>query len=104
MSMPAAKSDDHYAASRAEWCGIGLEIRHCPNWCAMVGMDHIEVVSVERVPLPITGTGYKSHFISPEQVAEMGSPVDYVIVWLDHAAESAEWKKAEFEARQLSLF
>jgi len=104
MSMPAAKSDDRYAVSRADWRGIGLEIRHCANWCAMVGMDHIELVSIERVPLPITQTGYKSHFISPERIAEIGTPVEYALAWLDHEAESAEWKKVEFEARQLSLF
>jgi hypothetical protein len=70
----------------------------------MVGIDHIEVVSVDRVPLPITGTGYKSHFISPERIAEFGTPVDFVMAWLDHATGSAEWIKAEFESRQLSLF
>lgn len=104
MSMPAAKSDHRYTVSCAVWRGIGLEIRHCVNWCAMVGMDHIEVVSAERVPLPITGTGYRSHFISAEQIAEIGSPVDYVIAWLDHAAQSVEWKEAAFVARQLNLF
>ncbi|WP_297339334.1 hypothetical protein [Pseudophaeobacter sp.] len=47
MSMPAAKPDERYAVSRADWRGIGLEIRHCVSWCAMVGMDHIEVISSE---------------------------------------------------------
>jgi hypothetical protein len=104
MSTPAANSNKEYTVSHVTWRGIGLEVRHCAKWCAMVDMDHIEVVSVDRLPLPITGTGYKSHFISPERIAEIGTPVDYVIAWLDHAAESAEWIKAELESRQLSLF
>lgn len=102
--MPAANNTKGYIVSRVAWRGIGLDVRHCGNWCAMVGIDHIEIVSAERVPLPITGTGYKSHFISPERIAEIGTPVEYVMAWLDHAAESAEWKNAEFESRQLSLF
>ena len=104
MSMPAAKSDDGYIVSHADWRVIGLEIRHCVNWCAMVGMDHIEVISAERVPLPITETGYKSLFIPPERIAEFGSATDYVLAWLDHAAEAESWKGREAEARQLSLF
>jgi len=102
--MPAANNTKGYVVSRVTWRGIGLEVRHCSNWSASVGIDHIEVVSVDRVPLPITGTGYKSHFISPERVAEIGTPVEYVIAWLDHEAESVEWRKAELESRQLSLF
>ena len=93
-----------YEDFNAAWRGIELTIRHCANWCTMVGMDHIEVISAERLPLPITETGYKSHFVPPEQIAEIGTPVEYVMAWLDHAGDSAEWKKVEFEARQLSLF
>lgn len=102
--MPAVSTKKGYIVSRVTWRGIGLEVRHCANWCAMVAMDHIEIVSAERVPLPITGTGYKSHFISPKRVAEIGTPVEYVMAWLDHAAESAEWRKTELETRQLSVF
>ncbi len=104
MSTPAAKPDDHYAVSRVEWRGIGLEIRNCPTWSKAADIDHIEVVSDARMPLPITGTGYKSHFLSPEQIAEIGTPVDYVMAWLDHAAQSETWKRREADARQLSLF
>lgn len=104
MSMPAAKPDDGYTVSRADWRGIGLEIRHCVNWCAMVGMDHIEVISDGRMPLPITETGYKSHFLPRERIAEFGSATDYVLAWLDHAAVAESWRRREAEARQLSLF
>jgi hypothetical protein len=69
-----------------------------------VQQSRIEVISAERLPLPITETGYKSHLISPERIAEIGTPEEYALGWLDHAADSAEWKKAEFDARQLSLF
>lgn len=93
-----------YEEINAAWRGVDLTIRHCADWCVTVGIDHIEVVSDGRVALPITETGYKSYFIPPEQIAEIGTPADYVLAWLDHAADSTAWKKSEFEARQLSLF
>lgn len=104
MSMPAAKPKDGYDLTRATWRGIRLEIRHCRTWSKAAGIDHIEVVSGERAPLPITETGYRSHFIMPEAIAEFGTPVEYILAWLDHAAQSKDWKQSEAEARQLSLF
>ena len=104
MSTPAAKRSERYIVTRATWRGIGLEIRHCPTWSEAAGIDHIEVVSDERQPLPITGTGYKSLFILPEYIAEKGDAKDYVLAWLDHEAQSEAWKRSQSEARQLSLF
>jgi hypothetical protein len=103
--MPAVKpKDDRYAEFAITWRGIALNVRHCPDWSRSCGIAHIEVISLERLPLPITETGYKSHFIHHDQRAEIGTPVEFVIAWLDHDAESTAWKKAEFESRQLSLF
>lgn len=104
MSTPAAKSDNRYTVFRAEWRGIGLEIRHCPAWSREVDIGHIEVVSDECTPLPITETGYKSHFLTSKQVTAIGTPLDYVMAWLDHAAQSETWKRKEAASRQLSLF
>ncbi len=97
-------NQQNYTVSRITWCGIPVEIRHCRNWCAMVGTDHIEVESMDRVPLPITGTGYKSYFIAPERIAEIGTATDYVLAWLEHESQSEAWKRAKAAARQLSLF
>ncbi len=67
-------------------------------------MGHIEVISDTRQVLPITQTGYKSHFIHAEQLADFGSAVSYVVAWLDHEAKAESWKRHEAEARQLSFF
>ncbi|MBT8167596.1 hypothetical protein [Falsiruegeria litorea] len=104
MSMPAAKSKDGYDVTRVAWRGIGLEVRHCRTWSIAAGIDHIEVVSDERAPLPITETGYRSHFIMPEEIAEIGTPLEYVIAWLDYEAQSKSWIAQEAAARQLNLF
>lgn len=53
--------------TRIEWRGIGIQLEfHANRWNSPV--DHIEIRSDNRVPLPITETGYKSHFISAGQV------------------------------------
>ena len=70
----------------------------------MIGTDHIEVESMDLVPLPISETGYKSHFIAPERIAEIGTACEYVLTWLDHESQSGAWKRSEAGARQLSLF
>ena len=104
MCMPAAKRSEGYIVTRATWRGIMLEIRHFPTWSKAADIDHIEVISDQRQPLPITETGYKSLFIRPEYIAEKGTAQDYVLAWLDHEAESETWKRLQSEARQLTLF
>jgi len=100
--MPAGNHCKNYKVFKAEWRGIELEIRHKKNWAA--GIDHIEVISANREPLPITETGYRSLFILPERIAEFGTPVKYVLTWLDDAAQSKNWKLKEAQRRQFSLF
>jgi hypothetical protein len=93
-----------YEVSRDMWRGIDLEIRHCRQWCAITGLDHIEVRSRDRVSLPITETGYRSHFIAPEQIAEFGTAAEYVLAWIDRASQSQKWKQKDADTRQLPLF
>lgn len=100
--MPAGKSEEDTAVIHAEWRGIALEIGYVSK--RFGGMDHIEVRSAESVPLPITETGYRSLFISPECLEEYDGPQAYALAWLDHEAQSAVWKRHEADRRQLSLF
>ena len=71
-----------------------------------LGFSHleIEVKSPEGAPLPVTETGYRSHFLSPGLVEEAGGPIAYVGVWLEEEAKSAAWLRAEARWRQLDLF
>lgn len=84
------------------WEGRRLTIEHHEAWIA--GADHLAIRSMDREPLPITETGYRSHFLSGEELAARGGPVAYVIAWLDDAARTAEWKAYVAASRQLSLF
>lgn len=93
---------------RIDWNGISIEIRWEPNWLNMDVVDsaHLEIrsISPERKPLPITGTGYLSHFTAPETVAAYGGPVAYVEAWLETESQAPDWRKQEQERRQYSLF
>ena len=68
---------------------------------------HLEVRSVdpERAPLPITETGYLSHFHQPGTVEALGGDVvAQVTAWLEEKAESKPWKTYVEKSRQYRLF
>jgi hypothetical protein len=103
--MPADKTPQKtVSVVQIEWCGIAIEITHVSPWSRVAGIDHIEVRSGGRVPLPITDTGYRSLFIYPEQFSDYDSAADYVRAWLDDEARGGAWKRAQEAGRQLSLF
>jgi len=93
-----------YRESRATWRGIALTIRHCPDWgsthCSAV--QHVEVESDSHVPIPITETGYRSHFmIGDHALADYDDdPVAFVLAWLDHEAKGRAWRTFEAQQRQ----
>lgn len=91
------------------WRGITIEVRYEAAWLGSTGpysTAHLEVAALapERAPLPITETGYRSHFANREGIGEVGGPVEFVTAWLDHSATKTRWKEQEESARQLTLF
>ena len=82
-----------------EWNGIRLEVTFEPEWLPphILGEDlaHLQVRSIdpEDAPLPITQTGYRSHFIAASALAAAGGPSD-----------SPASREREKERRQLALF
>lgn len=99
-----------YETFPLEWRGITIRVRYAANWLNMAakGYDtaHIEVETVdpERAPLPITETGYRSHFTTAETVAAYGGPVAFVRTWLEEEAIRPAWRAYEARSRQLTLF
>jgi len=63
----------------------------------------VTVIDPPDAPLPISQTGYRSHWTHPAVVSAEGGPVAYVRAWLDHAAQSDAWKAIEAQGLQLSL-
>lgn len=102
----------HIETFDASWNGIQLAITWEPHWLS-TGDDHhgwdnahlqIEAVSPDRAMLPITETGYRSHFTTAEIVAGYGGPVAFVLAWLDEEAAAPVWQQRVAAARQLTLF
>lgn len=106
--MTAERSIEVHAL---HWRGVDIEITFERDWLS-IALDHylaashltVTAVQPKRAPLPITETGYRSHFLSFEEVDQAGGPVAYVGAWLDHMAHSREWNAQEQTSRQLSLF
>ncbi len=71
-----------------------------------MGQDHIEIESLEpkRARLPITETGYRSHFLSGEEIAHAGGAVALVNAWLTVASDDKAWLRAQVKAAQGDLF
>lgn len=71
------------------WRGIRIEIIFTPKQFGIV--EHIELHSENRSALPVTETGYRSHFIPIGTVVHEGGPVAYVTAWLEFEVERTRW-------------
>ena len=58
----------------------------------------------KKTPLPITETGYRSHFLSPLELVNDGGPVTFVTAWLDREAKGKDWQKRQAVRSQGDLF
>ncbi len=58
-----------------EWPGVRIDVSHVPNWLNS-DFDHIEL-RCDPV-LPVTKSGYRSHFIDKRQIALIGGSEDFV--------------------------
>lgn len=101
-----------YSSVHIDWNGIRIEIRYCPDWMGLSkspyrhAFAHLKIESVQpaNAPLPITETGYRSHFTWPDAIDAAGGPAEFVRAWLDDAAKNPEWIAAQEKRKQLSLF
>jgi hypothetical protein len=93
------------------WNGLVIRITYEPAWLPAgywsedqsVAHLQVQVREPSRAELPISETGYKSHFTSPAVVNACGGPVAYVREWLDLAARAPEWQAAREQSRQYVL-
>jgi len=110
MEIPEAREHPEYQTYSVNWQGIDLEIRHCPCWFSMLEdgpvTQHIEICTEGKRILPITETGYRSHFMNGADALAVFNhdPVKFVLHWLDEAAKNSAWKRREEADRHGSLF
>ena len=90
---------------RATGQSIVIIVDHTRNYLSK-GTDHIEihVIRPKTAALPITETGYRSHFIDALELVNAGGPVTFVNAWLDREARTAAWNKRQTARQQGDLF
>lgn len=81
---------------------LTIRERHSYIW---PDSSHIEiyVVRPKRAKIPITDTGYRSHFINTEELSLAGGTVAFVTHWLEAEAATKKWQQADAKARQGSF-
>ena len=85
------------------WDGTPVDITYRQRrWKS--DFDHIELRVPDGHILPVTETGYRSHFLLSGIAKEYGGVPAFVSAWLDHEAKSPEWKARKDASRQMSLF
>ena len=68
-------------------------------------IDHVTIKPEDGYPLPITETGFLSHYFGPyDPILTMAEVKAMVIDWLDTEAQSKQWQTSLEKSRQLSLF
>ncbi|WP_422005791.1 hypothetical protein [Pyruvatibacter mobilis] len=88
--------------SQIDWRGVAISVSyHRHQWSEF---DHIVVNVIGDGIIPITETGYRSHYLLSDVTDEYGGAVAYVLAWLEHEAQTPQWKKRQEAERQLSLF
>lgn len=85
------------------WNGCNIRLKYQPlRWNVI---DHLTIQSIDGDPLPITETGFKSHFFgSIEPSLNLDEARDMVIDWLNDGAKCAQWKAYVLKSQQMDLF
>ena len=91
------------------WQGIEISITYKPNPYnlsreSIIAHFEIKVLSPKGAQIPITETGYRSHYLHPDCVEEFDSPIAYVRAWLDYEAKKPQWQTYLASMHQISLF
>lgn len=87
---------DEYETLELWWRKQRLIVRWCADSFVYAGICHLEILTEDRSPHPISETGYRSHFCPRAEVEDAGGPVAYVTAWLE--------TKDDGPPVQLSLF
>src|SRR3974377_1323895 len=84
---------------------VRLHITHARDYLG-TGDDHLAIESIEpaKAPIPITETGYLSHFMRPHDLRKAGGPKQFVSDWLAREAMSKRWQQHDAARRQGNLF
>jgi hypothetical protein len=98
--------EQHQQIHRFTWQGIEIEAGYTPcMWGGVIAHLEVRSIAPERAPLPITETGYRSHFHPCGTVEANGGDVAaQLVAWLDEEAPKPEWRQHAESSRQGELF
>jgi hypothetical protein len=90
---------------RFQWDGIEIEATYTPVRWGVIAHLELESIQPPRAPLPVTETGYLSHFHPCGSFeAGGGDVVAQVREWLDKEAKKPAWQNHLRKSRQGELF
>jgi len=85
-----------------KWDGRTLRLSYSSEYWS--GVAHLEIHSEDGEPLPITETGYKSHFFMTDDPPDMEEIITFVTQWLEKEAKSKQWRTYIAQSQQMELF
>lgn len=111
VKEPLGGTSPHKTRYEIDWrdpatgATVRIRITHSRDYLSQ-GSDHVEVESLrpKHAPLPITDTGYRSHFMPALDLMNAGGPVSFVEGWLAREAKGKAWSKAATGKTQGDLF
>ena len=95
---------------KTAWNSIDLQITYNSNWSKTCNelydyhVVHLEIISLTGEPMPISNTGFRSHFTTASLIDEEGGAETFTLRWMDIAAKSKQWIKYAHDSLQLELF
>ena len=99
---------DNIQIIKKSWNGINIEVHYDPIYFKLGNdytLSHIDVYSENNRPLPITETGYRSHFFEAREIEAYVDIWAYVLARIEHEANAnSAWKTIEQNSKQLTLF
>ena len=103
--MFSPRADMDAETHRFHWRSIEIEAVYRPLRWGVIAHLEVHSVAPKGAPLPMTSTGYRSHFRPPGTVeARGGDVVLQVSAWLDEEAAKPEWQGRWEARRQGELF
>lgn len=94
-----------YITQIINWFNIEIEVKYSQFYFGNSDIiSHLSINSKGSVPLPMTSTGYRSHFLHHSEIEARGGFVQYALDWLNQEANNPDWISINSKAQQLSLF
>jgi hypothetical protein len=90
------------------WQNIEIKITYHPCWAKIPDgvISHLDIESIRpaKARLPITDTGYLSHFFPADSIEADCDIMELLRIWLDERSQTKEWNAYIESTMQLSLF